>query len=263
MLLEPFFLKAMIAGFGVALMCGVLGCFVAWKRMAYFGDTIAHAAILGVVLSLLFDVKPEIGIILVSLGLALAVAYFQRQKQLASDTLLGVSAHGALAIGLVLLSLSRENVDIGGYLFGDILAVNVHDVAYIYLCLIVVAGLTHHLWRDLLRITLHADIAQVEGVPVEHRRLALMLLVALTVAVSIKIVGMLLITALLIIPAAAARYFAATPTHMAALSSVAGLLSVFTGLTGSAYWDTPSGPSIVVAAMLIFLLAHAFRSKRG
>jgi zinc transport system permease protein len=261
--MEPFLIKALLAGIGVALMCGTLGCFVAWQRLTFFGDMIAHAALLGVVLALMLGGNVEIGIIGVSLALAVAVSYFESQKNLASNTLLGIAAHGALAIGLVLLSFSSIAVDIGGYLFGDILAVNQNDIVYIYVVAALILAAIAYLWRDLMRLTLHADIAKVEGVDVARTKLFLMLLVALAVAVSIKIVGMLLITALLIIPAATARYFSATPPQMLKLSTLAGILSVMAGLGGSLKFDTPSGPSIIIAALGLFLVAHIYKAVKN
>lgn len=259
--MEPFLIKSLLAGIGVATMCGTLGCFVAWQRLAYFGDTIAHAALLGVVMSLLLGWNLEFGIIGVAALIAVFVAYMERQKQLASDTVLGIAAHGALAIGLVLLALSKTiTVDINGYLFGDVLAVSNDDIIRIYLCTAAILAIVAYLWRDLMRLTLHPDIAQVEGVNVKRLRLILMLLIALAVAISIKIVGLLLITSLLIIPAACARYFSKTPTQMVFLASVAGILAVIGGMAGSLHFDTPSGPSIIVAALGLFFVAYGFKS---
>lgn len=261
-IIDPFILNALLAGIGVALMCGPLGCFVAWRRMAYFGDTIAHAALLGVVTALLLNWDIEFGIMTVALLLAALVAYFERQKQLASDTLLGIAAHGALALGLVLLALSKTiTIDINGLLFGDILAVSESDIVRIYLCAAAVLAITAYLWRDLLRMTISADIAQVEGINVARLRLFLMLLVAAAVAVSIKIVGILLITSLLVIPAAAARYFSKTPTQMAFRAALAGIAAVSAGLYGSLHFDTPSGPTIILAALGIFFIAYLLRGR--
>ncbi len=261
--MDPFILKALLAGIGVALMCGPLGCFVAWQRMAYFGDTIAHAALLGVVAALLLDWNPEYGIMLVSLLLAVLVARLERQKQLASDTLLGIAAHGALALGLVLLALSKTiTLDINGLLFGDILAVSDSDIALIYMVTAAVLFIIATLWKKFLRMTIHADIAEVEGIDVRGLRLVLMLVVAAAVAVSIKIVGILLITSLLIIPAATARTFSTTPTQMACRAAVAGVIAVTLGLYGSLQFDTPSGPSIILAALAIFLLSIILSAGR-
>jgi zinc transport system permease protein len=187
---------------------------------------------------------------------ALGVVHFQRHQRLAADTLLGIAAHGALALGLVLLSLSRSiTVDINHYLFGDILAVNNADIARIWLCALAVLAAVKYQWRDLLRVTQHPDIAQVEGVNVQRTRLVLMLIIAVVVAVSIKIVGMLLITSLLIIPAATARSFARTPTQMALIASLAGIIAVTGGLSASALLDTPSDASVILAALALFFAA--------
>ncbi len=254
---DPFLLNALLAGIGIALMAGPLGCFVAWKRLAYFGDSIAHAALLGVVLALLVQADLMLGIASVAVAVTFAVIWLERGKRLASDTLLGLFAHGALALGLVLIALSPSIViDVNGLLFGDILAVGMADLALIY-AMAAAAGLFLLLqWKNLLRLVLHGDIAQVEGVPVERLRLVLMLVIALGVAVSIKLVGILLITSLLIIPAAAARYFSTTPTRMAVVASLIGTISVCGGLYASLLFDTPSGPSIILAALGIFVGAY-------
>lgn len=262
-MLEPFIIKALLAGIGTALMCGTLGCFVAWKRLAYYGDTIAHAALLGVAVALMLETGPGIGILLVSILLAIGVTYFSEQKQLAADTILGVAAHGALAIGVVLLSLSSITVDIGAFLFGDILAVVWSDVIVIYVVVAAILMTIKYFWRDLMRITIHPDIAQVEGVHATRSKLVLMVLIAVAVAISIKIVGMLLITALLIVPAAAARYFSATPTQMVQFSTLAAVVSVLMGIGGAFTFDTPSGPSIVVAALVLFLGAHVTKRVKA
>lgn len=252
-------LKALIAGIGVALMTGPLGCFIAWRRLAYFGDTIAHAALLGVVMALTMNINVTLGVVLVSVILAVIIARGERYTQLASDTRLGIAAHGALALGLVLLSLSRSiTVDVNGLLFGDILAVNAVDITIIYIMAVAVLGMLIMNWRNLMRLVLHEDIAQVEGVDMGRLRLLLVLTIAMTVAVSIKIVGILLMTSLLIIPAAAVRGLARTPTHMAVLSVAAGILSVSGGLYASLQLDTPTGPTIILAALGIFMLGYFF-----
>jgi zinc transport system permease protein len=261
---EPFVLKALIAGIGVALMTGPLGCFVAWKRMAYFGDTIAHAALLGVASALLLQTNTQIGIIVVAAGITLLLFLIERRKQLAADTVLGLFAHGSLAIALVLIALSKSIVvDINGFLFGDILAVDNNDIMLIYGMAVVILGAIMHQWKNLIRMVIHADIAQVEGIKTERLKLLLMLAVALTVAVSIKIVGALLITSLLIIPAASMRYFASNPTQMAIGASIIGVLAVVVGLCISLRFDTPSGASVILAALALFVLAYVFGKFRS
>lgn len=257
---DPFLLRALAAGMGVALMTGPLGCFIAWQRLTYFGDTIAHAALLGVVLALLGGLPPFLGIAAVAAAVSLAVFHLEKSRAHAFDTLLGMAAHGALALGLVLISLSRRvTVDVNALLFGDILAVGEADIAWIYVMAFGCVGLLIGCWRPLMRLTLHPDIARVENVPVDRLRLCLMLAIALSVAASVKVVGLLLITSLLIVPAAAARCVSTTPTQMAIRASLAGMLSVGAGLWASMRWDTPSGPSIILAAIGVFALARCFR----
>ena len=248
--------NALLAGFGVALIAGPLGCFVVWRRMAYFGDTLSHSALLGVALGLLLDVDLNIAVIACSLLLALILVLLQNQKRMASDTLLGILAHSALSIGLVAISFADNiRIDMMSYLFGDILATGTKDLLWIYGGGCVVLGVLIWLWRPLLAMTVHAELAQVEGFPVKRARLALTLLMALVIAIAMKIVGVLLITSLMIIPAATAQKFARTPEQMALLASGFGLIGVLGGLSASWYLDTPAGPSVVVVCFILFLFS--------
>jgi len=260
--MDDFLLRALLGGFGVALAAGPLGTFVVWRRMAYFGDALAHSGLLGVLLGAMLRVNPQLGVILTCLLVALQLTLLQRQRNLATDTLLGILAHTALSLGLVALAfLETVRVDLVGYLFGDILAITPVDLYWIWggglLALSVLAGL----WRPLLALTVHEDLARVEGVAVFPIRLAFMLLIALVIAVAMKVVGILLITSLLIIPAAAARRFARSPEGMAALASLVGGAAVGLGLWASLRWDTPAGPSVVVAATALFALSLATPSR--
>lgn len=256
--MEEFLLRAFLAGLGVVLLAGPLGCFVVWRRMAYFGDSLAHTALLGIALGLLLGIDLSLGVIAGSVLLAAFLLAMQQQKRLASDTLLGLMAHAGLALGLVVLSFFESfRVDLLSYLFGDILAVSWGDLVWIYASAVVGLAVLIIIWRPLLAVTVHEELARAEGVAVWPTRLAFVLLIAIVIAIAMKIVGILLITAMLIIPAATARRFAETPEQMAALAVVAGALAVFFGLAGSVQWDTPSGPSVVVAAFLGFLLSLA------
>lgn len=253
-MLDDFLLRALVGGLGVALVAGPFGSFVVWRRLAYFGDTLAHSALLGVALGFLFEINLTLGILVVCQLLAILLFFSQRQRQLASDTLLGILSHGALSLGLVALAFMEDvRVDLVAYLFGDILAIGTADLGWIFGG----GGLASvgllFLWKPLLAITIHEDLARVEGVPVDRINWAFLALIALAVAVMMKVVGLLLVTSLLIIPAATARRFAATPEMMALLASLIGCLAVGGGLYGSFYWDSPAGPSIVVAACILFL----------
>lgn len=255
---DDFLLRAIVAGLGVAAVAGPLGCFMVWRRMAYFGDSLAHSALLGIALGILLGVDLTFGILITVTLLAVLLVLLQDHSRLASDTLLGMMSHGSLAIGLVVLSFFKTvRVDLMGYLFGDILAVSATDIYWIYGGGLLALLLLARIWQPLLLITIHEGLAQAEGLRVTWIRLAYVLLVALVVALGMKVVGILLMTALLIIPAAAARQIARTPETMALLAALCGGAAVSLGLGGSLAWDTPAGPSVVVAALLTFVICLA------
>jgi len=256
-LFDDFMVRALVAGLGIAIVAGPLGCFVVWRRMAYYGDTLAHSALLGIALGFLLDVDIIVGVTALCVVVALVVGAMQRHGILATDTLLGIMAHSTLAFGLVVLAfLQTVRVDLLAYLFGDILAVGVVDILWIYGGGVIVLAITAIMWRRLLSLTVHDEMAQVEGINVPALRLAFMVLLALVIAVAMKVVGILLITSLLIIPAATARRFSRTPEQMAVLAALIGCLAVLGGLAASFRFDTPSGPSVVAAAFVLFLLSR-------
>ena len=253
--MDDFLIRALAGGLGVALVAGPFGAFIVWRRMAYFGDTLSHAGLLGVGLGLLLEVNESLGVIAVCIGLSLALVALQRRRWLTDDTLLGILSHTTLSLGLVALAFMESvRVDLVGYLFGDILAITSADLYWIWGGGLLVLAALIPLWRPLLALTVDEDLAQAEGVPVFIIRLMFMLLIAVVIAVAMKIVGVLLITSLLIIPAAAVRRLSPTPEAMAVFASVVGMIAVVLGLAGSWRWDTPAGPSIVVAAALLFLV---------
>lgn len=261
--MDDFLLMALAGGVGVALIAGPLGSFMVWRRMAYFGDTLSHSALLGIALGIAADINLNFAVILGCLVLAIILVALQQQRQIASDTLLGIMAHSSLALGLVVISLLPDvRIDLMGYLFGDLLAIGPQDLMWIYGGGLLVGALLITLWRPLLAITVNEELAQVEGVPVVKVRLALMLLIALVIAVAMKIVGVLLITSLLIVPAASAQRLAASPEKMALLASLIGSIAVGLGLYASYQWDTPAGPSVVVAASGLFLLTLAANRRQ-
>lgn len=262
-MLDDFLFRALLAGVGVALATGPLGAFVVWRRMAYFGDSTAHAAILGVALALAFDLPIGLGTLVVSLGVAVAVSTLAARGW-AMDTTLGVLAHSALAFGLLAASFVPEaRTDLSAYLFGDILAVSRTDLGFIWLGALAVVALLVWRWSALLTATLNEDLAAASGINPDRERLVLTLALALTVAVALKVVGALLIAAMLIIPAAAARGLARSPEAMAVLASVVGAVAVAGGLGLSLHMDTPAGPSIVAVAAIAFALVAGLSRRRG
>lgn len=255
--------RAVLAGMGVAVVTGPLGCFVVWRRLAYFGETLAHASLLGVALALAMSINPVLPVFAVALALALTLVVLERSQMLPTETLIGILSPVVLAIGLIVISgKSTFIVDLNGLLFGDILAVSKSDLTAIYCGGAVILAVLLWIWRDLFAATVNPDLARSEGIKIDRLRLILLVLLALMIAFAIKIVGVLLIAALLIIPAAAARALSKTPEAMAVLASVIGMLSVGAGLFSSATWDTPSGASIVVAAAVFFALSQLPWIKR-
>ena len=255
-MLDDFFTRALIAGIGVALVAGPLGCFIVWRRMAYFGDTLAHAALLGVALSLLLQINTMVAVGGVCVLLASLLLLLRRRETLSSDAILGILSHAALALGLVCLAfMTWVRIDLLGLLFGDILSVTRLDIVLIYCGGAVVMGLLVLIWRQLFAATVSPELAASEGMRPERAELVFILLTAIVIAISLKIIGALLITALLIIPAAAARRVAGSPEQMAVVAALAGAVSVVGGLYSSLYYGTPSGPSIVVVATGLFILS--------
>lgn len=251
-----FLVDPLLTGLAVALIAGPLGTFVVWQRLAYFGDTLAHSALLGVALGLALAITPSLTIIVCCVGLAILLVRLQRHPHLATDSLLGILSHGSLAIGLVVIALlDTIRLDLNSYLFGDLLAVNRSDLLIITTIALLLLALLIRYWHALLTMTIHAPLAQVEGIAVERLQQLLMTMIALLVAISMKVVGVLLITALLIIPAASVRSLARSPEHMAILAAGAACLCVMGGLASSMAWDTPAGPSVVATALVLFALS--------
>ena len=261
-MLDDFLIRAALAGIGTALAAGPLGCFVLWRRMAYFGDATAHASILGVALALGFSLPIFWGTLAVALAMAMAVSALAGRGQ-TMDTALGVMAHSALALGLVAVSfLPGVRVDISAYLFGDILAVSRLDLGFIWGGAMAVLALVLWRWSGLLTATLNEELARAAGLDPGRERLALTLALALIVAVAIKVVGALLIAALLIVPAAAARGLARSPEAMALAAAGLGVASVAGGLGLSLRFDTPAGPSIVTVAAALYAASLGLRAAR-
>lgn len=258
MIVDDFILRALFGGIGTALAAGPLGCFVVWRRMAYFGAALSHAALLGVVLGVLLNVDTTFSVMAVCAVIALLLIGIERQRLIAADTALGVLAHSSLALGVLLIAtlLETVRVDLLGYLFGDILALRTLDLVVIYGALFVSLLILALIWQPLLRTTIHEEMAAIEGVPVTIVRAVFTVLVAVIIAIGMKVVGILLIVSLLILPPAAARRAARTPLQMAAGSAIVGVVSVVLGLAASVWFDAPAGPAIVVVATVIFLLSY-------
>ncbi|MGC7589992.1 zinc ABC transporter permease subunit ZnuB [Bisgaard Taxon 46] len=247
---------AWLTGILLSMITAPLGAFVVWRKMAYFGDTLAHSALLGVALGFFLEINPYLSILILTLVLAVIMVWLEGKTQFSVDTLLGIIAHSCLSLGVVTVGLLENvRVDLMAYLFGDLLAITYDDLIFIISGVVIVLGTLVYYWKPLISTTVSAELAQVEGINVNKMRFILMMLTALTIALSMKFVGALIITSLLIIPSATARRFAKTPEQMVIIAVLISMVSVSLGLLLSAYYDTAAGPSVVICSSLLFLLS--------
>ncbi len=253
---DDFFIRALVAGIGIAFVAGPLGCFVVWRRLSYFGDTLAHSALLGVTIAYSLEFNIAVSIFLISSVIALILIKLQKETNLPSDALLGLLAHSSLAVGLVVIGfLTFIRFDIMGLLFGDILAVNKKDLMTIWVGGALILLVLRLIWRSLFASTVNYELAQAEGLNPDRAKAVFTILLAAIIAISIKLVGVLLITGMLIIPTAMARNLSDNPKKMVIFSIIGGLLAVLIGLFSSLEFNTPSGPSIIVAALALFIIS--------
>ena len=259
---DDFFIRALVAGLGIALVTGPLGCFVIWRRLSFFAGTLAHSSLLGVTLAFSFDINISFSVLLISSALALILLKLQKSTKLPNDALLGLLAHSSLAIGLVVIGfLSYIRFDIMGLLFGDILAVNKRDLLVIWIGGAIILLILKIIWKPLFASTVNYELAEAEGMKPEKINAIFTILMAALIAISIKMVGILLITGMLIIPAAMARNLANNPKQMIIISIIGGLLAVVLGLYSSLQFNSASGPSIITAALVLFILSM-FNTKK-
>ncbi len=261
-------LPSLLAGLSLTCLTGPLGTFVVWRRMSYFGDTLSHAALLGVAFGFLLNINLFYAIILVTLILAIGLLWLESQKQLPVDTLLGILAHSALSLGLVVISLMNNiRIDLMGYLFGDLLSITMFDVYQIIVCVVIIGLLLVWRWNHFLFITVSEELAFSHGINVPITKFILTILLALTIGIAMKFVGALIITALLIIPAATAKYYAKNPESMAIIAILIGMFSIIGGILFSLIYDTPTGPSVVLSNTCLFFISlfisKLFLSKKN
>ena len=253
---DDFFIRALLAGLGIAIVTGPLGCFIIWRRLSYFGDTLAHSALLGVTLAYTLEFNIALSVFIISSFIALILIDLQKRTNLPGDALLGLLAHSSLAIGLVVIGfLSFIRFDIMGLLFGDILAVTVDDLLIIGIGGPLILLILKIIWKSLFASTVNYELAEAEGLKPDRAKAIFTILMAGVIAISIKMVGLLLITGMLIIPAAMARNISSSPQMMVIYSVIGGLLSVILGLLTSLEFNTASGPSIIAAALFLFILS--------
>lgn len=262
--MEDFILRAILAALGISVIAGSLGCFVIWKRMSYFSESISHSALLGISLGLVSGLGVHLGLLLVSGLFAVLIVVLQQRNFLSNDAILGIFSHIALAFGIVVLGLvSNANTDYFGFLFGDILTITTADIIWVYAVLAIIVAFLSFFFQPLLLLTLNSDLAKAEGIQPVFYQLLFMLMIALAVSVSVQIVGVLLITSLLIIPPAIAKVFSRYPLQMVFMAILVSILAVVAGLSGSVFFDIASGPSIVICLGILFILSQFIRPSEN
>jgi len=263
MLIDDFLWRAALGASLLAAACGPIGCFVLWRRLAYVGESVAHIGLLGAALGLLIGVNVLIGTAVLAIVAALVMAR-ATDRTIPAGTFVGIIGHVGLALGFVVLAtMETVRTDLLGYLFGDVLALTTADLfAIAGVSLAVLAG-TALMWQPLLRTAAGGQIAAAEGRNNRFAQTAFLVLIAILVAFGLKVVGALLIVALLIIPPAAARPFAKTPEAMAVLAAIAGALAAPIGLAAAWLADAPAGPCMVLAAAAIFAASSIAARLRG
>lgn len=261
--MEDFIINGLVAAIGISIIAGSLGCFVIWKRMSYFSESISHSALLGVSLGIASGMGIHFGLVIVGALFALLIVLLQQRKFLSNDAILGIFSHIALSLGIVVLSIVGDaNTDYFGFLFGDILSITEGDIFWVYSVLILVVFFLVVFWQKLLLLTLNEELAVAEGLNSTIYNLAFMLMIALAVSVSVQIVGVLLITSLLIIPPAIAKVFSATPLQMVFIAIFVSIVAVFIGLGMSMTYDLAAGPAIVIALGALFIASQLLPNRQ-
>ncbi len=253
--MDDFIINAIISGIGIALITGLLGCFVVWKKMSYFGESLGHSAILGIGIGIILGINHDISIILVIVIFALLLTYLQNKEALSNDTILGILAHGALSIGIILISLSDNvNFNLHSFLFGDILIVNTTQIYSIFAGAIVIYLVIILNWKSLILSTISRDLAKSQNISNFKMDLLLTIIMAIAIAASIKIIGALLITSMLVIPPATAKQLVKNPKNMVIISTLIAILSILFGILSSYHFDIPSGPAIILISFILFFV---------
>ena len=257
---DDFFVRALIAGIGIAIIAGPIGCFVVWRRLAYYGDTLAHSGLLGVTLGFILGINMSLSVFIISTTIAFLLLLLQKKTKLTGDALLGLLAHSSLAIGLVIIAIAASiRIDLMGLLFGDILSVSNNDIILIWGGGVLILIVLFFIWKSLFAATVNYDLAKAEGMSPDTSNYIFTILIAGVIAISIKMIGVLLITGLLLIPPAMSRNFSLSPKEMVVFSIIGGVISVIIGLFGSLEFNTPSGPSIIVVSLILFFLSLFFK----
>lgn len=257
-----FLQRALLAGIVVSGLCGLLSVFVVLRRMAFIGVGISHSAFGGVALGFLMALNPFWSGLFFATLVAILIEWARSERRMEEDTAIGIMFSASMALGVILLHLSKTyNVDVFGFLFGNILAVGKEQLWEVSILALAVVGSIVAFFKELVFLSFDEAMAWVSGVPVGFLRYLFALLMALTVIVSIYLVGIILVEALLVIPGAIARNISRDVTQMALVSSIAAILATVLGLGISYAVDLPTGATIVAVLSVSFFVIPLFRRQ--
>ena len=261
--LDDFLLRALFAGLIMVVIAAPMGCLMVWQRLAFLSDTLGHAAVMGVGLGLMLQIEPLYGVLAVALVIVFSLSRVSHFNNALSETTLAIISHTGLAGGIILVGLlPAPTVNLEAILFGDLLATTRGDLLNRLLTTIVLLVWLLRYWRAFVAVSVSREIAQAEGIEVRRVQALMYVMIALLVAVMMKVLGVLLIAALLVIPTSSARLFSRSPEQMVLISGLYGLAALGGGLTGSFQFDWQTGPAIVISATLLLLLTLAYTRLR-
>jgi zinc transport system permease protein len=256
-MMDQFLINAIIGGISIAAIAGLLGSFVLWKNMSYFGDALSHSSLLGVTIGILLNINLTIAVIAISAIFALIFSI--NKVKYSSDSILGILSYSALSLAVIIASYSKISIDLMSYLFGDILAINAEDIYYLILCAIFISSWFYYNWSKLILLCVSSELLNSEGGNVQALKLGFSLILALFIAISFKIVGIFLITAMLIIPASSALVISRSPFQMVINSIIIGCFSIIIGMGLAISLDFPTGPAIIISSLGMFIVINLFR----
>ena len=264
MFTEAYMQRALVTALLLGPLCGLIGVFVTARRMAFFSDTISHAALAGIAVGFwLGFADPTLPMVAVGLGVAALMLWLKEKTDLLTDTIMALLLSGSVAFGIVVISLLKGfRGELHRYLFGDILSVGPQEVWLAFAVSVVVAAAVAVRLNALTLLTASEDLAHVSGIPVRRLNYAFVLVLTVVVALSIRLLGIILVTSLLVIPPAAARNIARNLRQQIVLAVVAGALGGGGGVTLSYRFDLPCGPSIVLTSVALFLATLAVSRLR-
>lgn len=256
--LDDFLVRSVIAGLIMVAIAAPMGCLMVWQRLAFLSDTLGHAAVMGVGLGLLLEVTPVFGVLAVALLIVYSLNRVNSLNSALSETTLAIISHTGLAGGIILVGLlPAQSVNLEAILFGDLLATTRADLVRLLITTVVLLLLLLHHWRSFVAVSVSREIAQAEGIQVRKVQFLMYIMIALLVAVMMKVMGVLLIAAMLVIPTTSARLFSRSPEQMVAVSALYGLAALAGGIGSSFQFDWQTGPAIAVSATLLLLATLA------